>query len=84
MNTSKSRHATRAAITTLTTVERPRLLTVTQAAAISGESKWTWRARAYRGVCASVKIGGVKSRLLIPEAEVLRLIQQGTRPAVVV
>jgi len=83
MNTAKSRPARAATATTpAPTAERPRLLTTQQAAAISGESKWTWRARAYRGTIASVKIGGKQARLLIPEAEVYRLIEQGTRPAV--
>lgn len=64
--------------------QQPKLLTVDAAAAISGESRWTWRARAYKGVVASVKIGNSqKARLLIPESEVLRLIEQGMRPAVV-
>jgi hypothetical protein len=60
-----------------------RHLTVDQCAAISGESKWTWRDRAYRQVVSSVKIGGQYSRLLIPESEVRRLLFQHTRPAVV-
>jgi len=85
MNTAKSRSArgvTATAAAPTATAVRPKLLTTQQAAAISGESKWTWRARAYRGTIASVKIGGKQARLLIPEAEVYRLIEQGTRPAV--
>jgi hypothetical protein len=81
MNTGKTRPAR--SIGTTATAERPRLLTTQQAATLTGESKWTWRARAYRGVVASVKIGGRQARLLIPESEVFRLIEQGTRPAVV-
>jgi hypothetical protein len=80
MKTAKTRPARGVAATA--TVQRPNLLTTQQAASISGESKWTWRARAYRGVVTSVKIGGRQARLLIPESEVLRLIEQGTRPAV--
>lgn len=57
------------------------LCTVQRAAEISGESEWTWRARAYQGVVASVKMGGPKSRLLIPENEIHRLIEKGLRPA---
>jgi hypothetical protein len=57
----------------------PKLLTVQGCAAISGESPWTWRSRAYSGLCASVKMNGPKSRLLIPEAEVYRLIEEGMR-----
>lgn len=59
----------------------PRLLTVQGCAALTGESVYTWRDRAYRGVVASVKISGPKSRLLIPEAEVHRLVTEGLRPA---
>jgi hypothetical protein len=60
-----------------------KLLTVQDCAALTGESPWTWRARAYSGRCESVKMRGPKSRLLIPESEVYRLIQEGTRPRVV-
>lgn len=58
----------------------PKLLTVQGCAALTGESAWTWRARAYSGRCESVKMRGPKSRLLIPESEVFRLIQEGRRP----
>lgn len=81
MNTAKKRPAR--SVVAIVAAERPRLLTTQQAATLTGESKWTWRARAYRGVVASVKIGGKQARLLIPESEVFRLIEQGTRPAVV-
>lgn len=64
-------------------LEMARLLTVQECGHVSGESPWTWRARAYAGVVASVKMGGANSRLLIPLSEVQRLIAQGTRPAIV-
>ncbi|HZY60886.1 MAG TPA: hypothetical protein VFE38_00060 [Edaphobacter sp.] len=54
------------------------LLSPKQCGVISNESSWTWRARAYRGVVASVKMGRL---LRIPAAEVRRLIDSNTRPA---
>lgn len=63
--------------------ELQKLLTIQQAAEITGESPWTWRARAYSGRVASVKLNGENSRLLIPASEVSRLIAEGMRPAVV-
>jgi excisionase family DNA binding protein len=42
-----------------------------------GISVWTLRKKAYEGDIVSVKIG---VKLLIPESEVDRLIQEGTRP----
>jgi excisionase family DNA binding protein len=42
-----------------------------------GISVWTLRKKAYEGDVASVKIG---VKLLIPESEITRLIQEGTRP----
>ncbi len=64
-------------------VLRPQLrahVTVQTAAQISGESPWTWRARAYRGDVASCKPAGPKSRLLIPIDEVQRFLAAGLRP----
>jgi hypothetical protein len=61
----------------------PKLLTVQGCAALTGESTWTWRARCYAGCCESVKMSGPKSRLLIPESEVYRLIEEGRRPRAV-
>jgi excisionase family DNA binding protein len=42
-----------------------------------GISVWTLRKKAYEGDVASVKIG---AKLLIPESEIERLIQEGMRP----
>ena len=53
------------------------LLGVSEAEAISGVSKWTWRRWAYDGKIASVKL---ESRLLIPVSEISRLIAENTRP----
>ncbi len=53
-------------------------LSVQEAESFSGVSKWTWRRWAYDGKVASVKLG---KRLLIPVAEIERLVEQGTRPA---
>lgn len=51
---------------------------VVDAGKYTGSSPWTWRQMAYRGKVASVKLG---TRLLIPRAEVERVMRQGTRPA---
>jgi hypothetical protein len=56
------------------------LYTVQQAGAATGESEWTWRKRAYSGVCASVKLSE-RGRLLIPRSEIDRLINEGFRQA---
>lgn len=53
-------------------------LSVAQAEARTNVSRWTWRRWAYDGRIASVKLG---KRLLIPAAEIERLIGAGTRPA---
>ena len=52
-------------------------LGVGEAEALTGVSRWTWRRWAYEGKVASVKLG---KRLLIPRAEILRLIEDNTRP----
>ncbi len=57
-----------------------KLLTIEQAAELTGESRWTWRARCYSGRVTSVKLNGPNSRLLIPMSEVTRLISEGTQP----
>jgi len=57
----------------------PELVGVNDAEIISGLSRWTWRAWAYSGRVASVKAG---RRLLIPVAEIRRVIAEGTRPRV--
>jgi len=53
------------------------LLGVAEAEIATGISRWTWRAWAYSGKVSSVKLG---RRLLIPVAEIRRVIAEGTRP----
>jgi excisionase family DNA binding protein len=53
------------------------LLSVGEAEAQTGVSRWTWRRWAYDGKVASVKLG---RRLLIPAAEIDRLVAENTRP----
>jgi hypothetical protein len=55
----------------------PELVGVNDAEIMTGLSRWTWRAWAYQGRVASVKAG---RRLLIPVAEIRRVIAEGTRP----
>ena len=56
----------------------PELVSVQDAEVMTGRSRWSWRRDAYEGyVYSSVKIG---SRLLIPVAEIRRVISVGTRP----
>jgi excisionase family DNA binding protein len=54
-------------------------LGVAEAEARTGVSRWTWRRWAYDGKIASVKLG---KRLLIPTAEIERIIERGMRPAI--
>jgi excisionase family DNA binding protein len=56
----------------------PQFMSVSDAQALTGISKWTWRSWAYAGKVASVKLG---KRLLIPASEIERLVSQGTRPS---
>jgi hypothetical protein len=49
---------------------------VADAESMTGISRWTWRRWAYNGKVSSVKLG---SRLLIPCAEIARLIAENTR-----
>jgi hypothetical protein len=58
----------------------PELVSVQGAEIMTGRSRWSWRRDAYEGKIASVKIG---AKLLIPIAEVRRVIQENTRPRVV-
>jgi excisionase family DNA binding protein len=53
------------------------LIPIKEAAKRLGVSVWTLRKKAYEGDVSSVKIG---AKLLIPENEITRLIQEGTRP----
>jgi hypothetical protein len=55
----------------------PELVSVQSAEILTGRSKWSWRRDAYQGKIASVKIG---AKLLIPIAEVRRVIAENTRP----
>jgi hypothetical protein len=55
----------------------PELLSVQGAEIMTGRSRWSWRRDAYEGRIASVKLG---SKLLIPVAEIRRVIAEGTRP----
>jgi excisionase family DNA binding protein len=55
------------------------LLSVVEAEANTGVSRWTWRRWALDGKVGSVKLG---KRLLIPLAEIERLIAKNTRPAI--
>jgi hypothetical protein len=53
------------------------LLGVADAEEMTGRSRWSWRRDCYSGAITSVKIG---RRLLIPIAEVRRVIAENTRP----
>lgn len=55
-----------------------KLLSVADAEAVTGVSRWTWRRWSYDGKIASTKLG---KRLLIPVAEIERLMEENTRPA---
>lgn len=54
-----------------------RHMSVVDAENQTGVSRWTWRRMAYDGRIASVKLG---TRLLIPLAEIERVLREGTRP----
>ena len=56
----------------------PQFFSVTDAESLTGISKWTWRSWCYSGRIASTKLG---KRLLIPAAEIERLVALGTRPS---
>jgi hypothetical protein len=56
----------------------PEFIGVDQAEIMSGVSRWTWRKKAYSGEISSIKVG---RRLLIPIAEIRRILSEGTRPA---
>jgi hypothetical protein len=57
----------------------PEYVGVADAEILTGLSRWTWRAWAYSGRVVSVKAG---RRLLIPVAEIRRVMAEGTRPRV--
>jgi hypothetical protein len=54
---------------------------VHDAEVITGISAWTWRRWAYARKVASVKLKLGKKRLLIPRAEIDRMVAEGHRPA---
>jgi hypothetical protein len=58
---------------------QPEFVSVDQAEILTGVSKWTWRAYAYKGTVESCKVG---ARLLIPITEIRRVIAEGRRPRV--
>jgi hypothetical protein len=58
---------------------QPEYVSVDQAEILTGVSKWTWRAYAYKGTVESCKVG---ARLLIPITEIRRVISEGRRPRV--
>lgn len=56
-------------------------LSVQEAGKLTGLSPWTWRAWAYQGKVASVKLGTARrSRLLIPRSEIDRVMHDSLRP----
>jgi hypothetical protein len=58
---------------------QPEYVRVADAEVLSGLSRWTWRRYAYSGKVASIKVG---ERLLIPVAEIRRIMAKGYRPAI--
>jgi len=56
----------------------PEYFGVDEAEILTGRSRWSWRKDAYAGRIASVKLG---RRLLIPRAEIDRVMQANFRPA---
>jgi hypothetical protein len=54
-------------------------VSVQGAETMTGRSRWSWRRDAYDGKIASVKLG---AKLLIPIAEIRRVIAENTRPRV--
>jgi hypothetical protein len=56
----------------------PEYLGVDEAEIVTGRSRWSWRKDAYAGRIASVKVG---RRLLIPRAEIDRIMRANFRPA---
>jgi hypothetical protein len=59
-----------------------RFLTLLEVSNEFGGSTWTWRARATKGVVASYKPAGLKSKIMIAREEVERFIAAGMRPRV--
>lgn len=59
----------------------PEYLSVADAERLCGRSRWAWRKDAYSRRVESVKIG---TKLLIPVREVRRVIEENTRPRMIV
>jgi hypothetical protein len=57
----------------------PEYVSVQGAETMTGRSRWSWRRDAYDGKIASVKLG---AKLLIPIAEIRRVIEENTRPRI--
>ena len=57
---------------------KPEYTTVQGAEVMTGRSRWSWRRDAIAGTISSVKIGG---KLLLPIAEIRRVLKENTRPA---
>jgi len=57
-------------------IER-KFLSVTEAAAMTGVSRWTWRRWGVNGRIATTKMG---TRVLIPIEEIDRMASEGMRP----
>jgi hypothetical protein len=57
----------------------PEFMSVIDAETMSGMSRWTIRAWAYKGIISSTKCG---TRLLIPVSEIRRVLAEGSRPRV--
>lgn len=57
----------------------PEYIGVDEAEIMTGRSRWSWRKDAYSGRIASCKVG---RRLLLPLAEVNRIMAEGMRPRI--
>ena len=57
----------------------PEYVSVQGAEIMTGRSRWSWRRDAYNGKIVSVKLG---TKLLIPLAEIRRVLVENTRPRV--
>jgi hypothetical protein len=57
-----------------------RFLTLLEVSNEFGGSTWTWRARATKGVVASYKGAGIKSKIFIEREEVEKFLAAGMRP----
>jgi hypothetical protein len=57
----------------------PEYVSVQGAEIMTGRSRWSWRRDAYEGKISSVKLG---VKLLIPIAEIRRVIAENTRPRI--